>query len=59
MTEIGTITYVVTGTLVNGRRFAPIRTANLFHALGINLYNGSVWAETAAGKRVLIRRVWN
>lgn len=50
--------YVVTGRLVTGQRFRPIRTDNQRHALGINLFNGSVWL-VRDGKRILVRRVVN
>lgn len=50
--------FVVTGVLVNGRRFSPIRTSNPMIADSINLYRGSVW-EIINGKRKLIKRVWN
>ena len=49
--------YVVTGVTVQGKRFR-IRTDNLLHAQGINLYRGSVWA-VIDGKKRLIKRVWN
>jgi hypothetical protein len=51
-------TYHVTGTLVNGRRFPPIVTRNPIHALGINLWHGSVW-QIRDGKRHLVKRVSN
>ena len=50
--------YVVTGVLVNGSRFKPIRTASWPYARGINLYRGSRWLERD-GKRYLINRVYN
>lgn len=50
--------YVVTGTLVSGQRFPAIHTNNPRHALGINLYRGSVW-EIVNGKRKLLKRVYN
>lgn len=49
--------YVVTGVDVYGKRFR-FRTENKIHAMGINLYRGSVWIVTD-GKRKLIKRVWN
>jgi hypothetical protein len=53
-------TYVITGTLRNGKRFKPIETSNKMHAMGINLWNGSVFEkDTATGKRKLIKRVVN
>ncbi len=51
-------TFIVTGTLRNGRRF-KLRTTNGMHAAGINLWRGSVWAETPDGKRRLLKRVFN
>lgn len=50
--------YIVTGILVNGRRFKAIHTTNRLYAFGINLYRGSVW-EVVDGKRKLLLRVWN
>lgn len=37
--------YKVTGIMHNGRRFNAIHTDNLRYALGINLWNGSVWEQ--------------
>ncbi len=51
-------TFHVTGILTNGRRFPTIVTTNPYHAMGINLYRGSVW-RVEDGKRRLIRRVYN
>lgn len=52
--------YVVTGTLRNGSRFKPMQFSNYMHAMGINLYNGSVYEkDTVTGKRKLIKRVQN
>ena len=51
--------YVVTGTLVRGRRFR-INTKGADHALGINLWRGSVWGvRLDTGKRQLLKRVYN
>ncbi len=53
--------FIVTGTLVNGRRFKFSYASNissLRHAMGINLWRGSVWGVTDK-KRTLIKRVWN
>ena len=52
------VEYHVTGTLVNGRRFKTIKTTNVHHAFGINLWNGSVW-QVRNGKRMLVKRVSN
>jgi len=49
--------YVITGVDVRGKRF-KITTSNYIHAMGINLYRGSVW-KVEAGKRRLIKRVFN
>lgn len=51
--------YEVTGVLVNGKRFSPIETTSLDHALSINLYRGSVWEVRQDGTRTLLSRVWN
>lgn len=52
------ITYHVTGILMSGRRFKCIETTNRMHAMGINLWCGSVWSVTN-GKRKLLRRTYN
>jgi hypothetical protein len=49
--------YIVTGKTVRGKRFR-INSDNLWHAMGINLYRGSVW-QVRDGKRKLIKRVNN
>jgi hypothetical protein len=41
------------------RRFKAIRTSSYIHAMGINLWRGSVWQLDSQGKRRLIKRVWN
>lgn len=51
--------YVVTGVLANGRRFKAIHTPSYQHAMGINLYRGSVWEKQSDGSRKLLKRVWN
>ena len=51
-------TYKVTGTGVSGKRF-KVDTKSLAHALGINLWRGSVWELEASGKWKLIKRVYN
>jgi len=51
--------YHVTGTLMNGKRF-KIVTPSIIHAMGINLYRGTVWSvDTKTRKRTKLRRVWN
>ena len=50
--------YVVTGVLVNGKRFKPIRTHSWAYANGINLYRGTKWL-VRDGKRYIIQRVYN
>ena len=52
-------TYEVTGVLTNGRRFKRMTFTSYMHAMGINLYRGSVWAREGNGPRKLVRRVWN
>ena len=51
-------TYKVTGLDRDGRRFR-IETSNRIHALGINLWCGSVWEFTRENKWRLIKRVYN
>ena len=51
--------YHVTGVDVYGKRF-KIVTSNPFHAMGINLYRGSVWQlKGGKGPRRKIKEVWN
>ena len=52
------IRFDVTGVDRNGRRF-KLSYKEPQWALGINLWNGSVWAVLPDGKRKLVRRVWN
>lgn len=52
------MTYHVTGVTVTGERF-KIVTDNYIHAMGINLWRGSVWEVQASGKRRRIKQVWN
>jgi len=53
-------TYEVTGVLTNGKRFKPIVTSNPHHALGINLYRGTVWQRKAGEtSRRKVKEVWN
>jgi hypothetical protein len=47
--------YVITGTLVNGRRFTPITTETPQH---YNVWKGSLW-KLVNGKRKLIHRYYN
>ena len=54
----GEHTYKVTGVTVHGKRF-KIETNNRMHALGINLWCGSVWQYTEENKWRLIKRVYN
>jgi len=49
--------YHITGVTTRNKRF-KIVTSNYVHAMGINLYRGSVWA-VSNGKRKLIRRIFN
>ncbi len=48
--------YIVTGVDKNGKRF-KLGPTSLFHAMNINLWSGSVWEQTPAGKRKLLKRV--
>lgn len=48
----------VTGKDRQGKRFV-IETSSFHHALGINLWNGSVWAVKDSGKKQLLKRVTN
>ena len=49
--------YDVTGITVRGKRFS-LTFEKYIHAMGINLFRGSVWKVTN-GKRKLIKRVYN
>jgi hypothetical protein len=52
--------YIITDRIYNSkRRFPTIRTTNLIQAMGINLWNGSIWVEFDNGKRKLLKRVIN
>jgi len=51
--------FVVTGRLYRHKKnFPAIHTESYSHAMGINLWNGSVWL-VRNGKRILIERVTN
>jgi hypothetical protein len=50
-------TYEVTGVDRSGKRFKHAYSSK-FHAMGINLWRGSVW-HVRDGKRKLIKRVFN
>lgn len=54
-THTSACSYVVTGVDRNGRRFRIV-TANPHHALGINLWRGSLWL-IENGRRRLLQRV--
>lgn len=49
--------YHITGLMTSGTRF-KIVTSNYSHAMGINLWRGSVW-KVLDGKRKLLKRVYN
>lgn len=46
--------FVVTGTKPSGKRFKPIRTGNWLHAIGINVYRGTLWVERKGKRKALI-----
>jgi len=51
--------FIVTGRYYNSeRRFRNIYSS-VHQAMGINLWNGNVWAKLKSGKRVLIKQVRN
>ena len=50
-------TYEVTGVTRQGHRF-KVTTGNCVHAMGINLWRGTVW-EVVNGKRKKMRTVYN
>lgn len=56
--NVGEHMYKVTGVTVHGKRF-KIETSDRIHALGINLWRGSVWESTSENKWRLINRVYN
>lgn len=49
----------VTGTLRSGQRFKTMKLQSYSHALGINLWKGSVWGVDEKGKRTLLKRIFN
>lgn len=52
--------YVITGKLVNGRRFHAKTTTSIYYALAHNLWQGSIWGiRKDNGKRKLLKRVVN
>ena len=56
--------FVVTGKLYNSERnFKAMKyggsLTGFVHAMSINLWRGSVWAEDVDGKRYLLKRTWN
>ena len=61
--EILSISYVVTGKNLRGKRFAPKVSSSKAWAMSINLFDGSVWEETeykgGKKKRKLLKRVTN
>ena len=50
--------YHITGIDKNGKRF-KIVTKNRIHAMGINLWHGTVWRVLSNGSRIKIKRVNN
>lgn len=52
-------TFVVTGRYYNSRKRFSTSYSSFNYAMGINLWNGSVWAELDNGKRKLLKRVIN
>jgi hypothetical protein len=48
--------FVITGILVNGKRFKAIRTATPWH---YNIWRGTLWLELANGKRKKIKEYYN
>ena len=51
-------TFKVTGVFRSGKRFKTIHTNNIVHAMGINLFRGSVWEKQANGKWKTIKTVY-
>lgn len=52
------MTYVIPGTLRNGKRFR-LQYADKATALSINLWRGNVWEVNASGRRKRIKSVYN
>ncbi len=50
--------YLIIGEDRKGKAF-KFKTSNYIHAMGINLYRGSVFILDIAGRRKLIRYVYN
>lgn len=48
--------FVITGTLRNGRRFAPIYTDTPWH---YNIWCGTIWELMENGKRRKVKSIWN
>ena len=48
----------VTGIDRDDRRFRIV-TSNAVHALGINVWRGTVWRMDSGGTWRIFRRVWN
>lgn len=46
--------YIITGILVNGKRFKAIQTVSPQH---YNIWKGSIWKLDDNGKRKLIKRI--
>ena len=54
------VSFVVTGVLVNGKRFTDKYSAESYRTVfGINLYRGHVWGVLPNGKRQKLKSVWN
>tara|TARA_R110000803_G_scaffold31854_1_gene70609 strand:+ start:1424 stop:1585 length:162 start_codon:yes stop_codon:yes gene_type:complete len=51
--------YEITGVLYRSNERFKIVTSSLQHAMGINLWRGSVWEVNEDGKRKLIKEVTN
>ena len=48
--------YVITGTLINGKRFKPIYTDTPQH---YNIQKGTIWEiDPKTNKRKLIKKLW-
>lgn len=47
--------YIITGTLVNGKRFVSIHTNTPQH---YNIWKGTIW-KIDNNKRILIKRIYN